>query len=67
MATTGELRIIIEELELEDVGDAASYLGEEGGNDREQEEEELSSVDNQSLLLLRERSPLLRDVAHQLA
>ncbi len=66
MATTGELRTIIEELELEDVGDAASYLGEEGGNDREQEEEEeLSSIDNQSLLLLRKHTPLLCDVAHQ--
>lgn len=29
MTTTGELRAIIEELELVDVGDAASYLGEE--------------------------------------
>lgn len=29
MATTGELRAIIEELQLIDVGDAASYLGEE--------------------------------------
>ncbi|GCE13946.1 hypothetical protein [Tengunoibacter tsumagoiensis] len=29
MTTTGELRAIIEELELEDIGDAASYLGEE--------------------------------------
>lgn len=29
MATTGELRTIIEELELVDIGDAASYLGEE--------------------------------------
>ena len=29
MATTGELRNIIEELELVDIGDAASYLGEE--------------------------------------
>ena len=29
MATTGELRAIIEELELVDIGDAASYLGEE--------------------------------------
>jgi hypothetical protein len=29
MATTGELRAIIEELQLVDVGDAASYLGEE--------------------------------------
>ena len=29
MATTGELRAIIQELELIDIGDAASYLGEE--------------------------------------
>lgn len=29
MATTGELRAIIEELELVDIGDAACYLGEE--------------------------------------
>ena len=29
MATTGELRTIIQELELIDIGDAASYLGEE--------------------------------------
>ena len=29
MATTGELRAIIEELQLVDVGEAASYLGEE--------------------------------------
>ena len=29
MATTGELRAIIQELELVDIGDAASYLGEE--------------------------------------
>ena len=29
MATTGELKAIIEELQLIDVGDAASYLGEE--------------------------------------
>ena len=29
MATTGELRAIIEQLELVDIGDAASYLGEE--------------------------------------
>lgn len=29
MATTGELRVIIEELELVDIGDAASYLGED--------------------------------------
>jgi intracellular sulfur oxidation DsrE/DsrF family protein len=29
MATTGELRAIIEELQLIDAGDAASFLGEE--------------------------------------
>jgi hypothetical protein len=29
MATTGELRVIIEELQLVDAGDAAIYLGEE--------------------------------------
>jgi hypothetical protein len=29
MTTTGELRAIVEELELVDVGDAASYIGEE--------------------------------------
>ena len=29
MTTTGELRAIVEELELIDIGDAASYLGEE--------------------------------------
>ncbi|HET9920588.1 MAG TPA: hypothetical protein VFQ30_12140 [Ktedonobacteraceae bacterium] len=30
MATTGELRAIIQDLQLVDIGDAASYLGEEG-------------------------------------
>jgi hypothetical protein len=29
MATTGELRAIIEKLQMVDIGDAASYLGEE--------------------------------------
>ena len=29
MVTTGELRAIIEELQLVDIGEAASYLGEE--------------------------------------
>ncbi|HLH60306.1 MAG TPA: hypothetical protein VKV20_01375 [Ktedonobacteraceae bacterium] len=29
MTTTGELRAIIEELQFIDIGDAASYLGEE--------------------------------------
>ncbi|HCI80494.1 MAG TPA: hypothetical protein DHW02_12480 [Ktedonobacter sp.] len=36
MATTGELRAIIADLELVEIGDAASYLGEE--------EEEQSAV-----------------------
>ncbi len=35
MATTGELRAIIELLELVDIGDAASYLGEETIVERE--------------------------------
>lgn len=29
MATTGELRAIMQELQLEDAGEAASYLGDE--------------------------------------
>ncbi len=33
MTTTGELYAIIEELELVDIGDAASYLGEEGAEE----------------------------------
>ncbi len=33
MATTGELHAIIEELELVDIGDAASYLGEEASGE----------------------------------
>lgn len=33
MATTGELRAIIQELQLVDAGDAASYLGEEFPDD----------------------------------
>lgn len=35
MATTGELRAIIEELQLIDVGEAASFLGEEAPTTRE--------------------------------
>jgi hypothetical protein len=35
MTTTGELRAIVEELELVDVGDAASYLGEEAAGSEE--------------------------------
>lgn len=46
MATTGELRAIIQELQLVDAGDAASYLGEET-----MVEEELT-IPVESLLLL---------------
>ena len=35
MTTTGELRAIVEELELVDVGDAVSYLGEEAAGGEE--------------------------------
>ena len=45
MATTGELRAIIEELQLVDIGDAASYLGEEAVVEEE------SSVSVQSAAL----------------
>lgn len=42
MTTTGELRAIVEELQLVDIGDAASYLGEEAVVDED------SCVSNQS-------------------
>jgi len=45
MATTGELRAIIEELELVDIGDAVSYLGEEVNGVEE------STVSKQSVLV----------------
>ena len=47
MATTGELRAIIQELQLVDIGDAASYLGEE----MKMVEEE-STIQVESLLAL---------------
>jgi hypothetical protein len=47
MATTGELRAIIQELQLVDIGDAASYLGEE-----EKMVEEESTMPVESLLIL---------------
>jgi hypothetical protein len=45
MATTGELRAIIEELQMVDIGDAASYLGEENVGT----EEPMVSVDEATL------------------
>ena len=45
MTTTGELYAIVEELELVDIGDAASYLGEEA------EVEEESLVSDQAALM----------------
>ena len=44
MTTTGELRAIVEELELVDIGDAASYLGEETAGIEEVSREHLSLV-----------------------
>ena len=43
MVTTGELRAIIQELHLVDVGEAASYLGEEAQVAEESEETVQSS------------------------
>jgi hypothetical protein len=40
MTTTSELRAIIEELELVDAGDAASYLGEETAGTEEMSHEQ---------------------------
>jgi hypothetical protein len=36
VATSGELQAIVEELALVDIGDAASYLGEEGQTEEEE-------------------------------
>ena len=49
MTTTGELRAIIQELHLVDVGDAESYLGEEGEETMEGEE---------SIVLVEEVTPI---------
>ena len=46
MATTGELRAIIELLELVDIGDAASYLGEETIGDEEYGSEALQASES---------------------
>ncbi len=48
MATTSELRAIVQELDLVDIGDAASYLGEEAAIDEESalsEKRTLFSID----------------------
>ena len=42
MTTTGELHAIVEELELVDIGDAASYLGEESTESEEMSCEHVS-------------------------
>ena len=44
MTTTGELDAIVEELELVDIGDAASYLGEETAGNEEVSREHVSIV-----------------------
>lgn len=60
VATTGELHAIIQELELVDIGDAASYLGEEvHGEEKflgeDQIPNKLSDVEMQSISLYREQ------------
>jgi hypothetical protein len=55
MATTGELRAIIEDLELVDIGDAASYLGEDadgGEKNLVSEQAKLAYVERMSDFLL---------------
>lgn len=53
MATTGELRAIIEELQLIDVGEAASFLGEEalttGESHLANQQESLATTPNDEL------------------
>lgn len=53
MATTGELRAIIEELQLIDVGEAASFLGEEtltaGESHLANQQESLATIPNDEL------------------
>jgi hypothetical protein len=50
MATTGELRNIIQELELVDIGDAASYLGEEATVAEESHVSEQSALECMSFM-----------------
>jgi len=53
VATSGELRAIIEELALIDVGDAASYLGEEGQLEGEELDMPVSAdIDEAELMVL---------------
>ncbi|MBE3560510.1 MAG: hypothetical protein IMW89_15005 [Ktedonobacteraceae bacterium] len=54
MATTGELRAIVEELELVDIGDAASLLGDESSYG--DEEAPLDAEEMQWLFDLLEKS-----------
>jgi hypothetical protein len=64
MVTTGELRAIIQELHLVDLGDAASYLGEEA-----QVAEELEVPVQSTLVLVSTSSiqPTCEDLSCQLA
>jgi hypothetical protein len=51
MATTGELRSIIEDLELVDIGDAASYLGEDATVEEESHSSEQSALNSMSFMV----------------
>ncbi len=52
MATTGELRAIIEQLQLVDIGDAADYLGEDELVEDEYSQLATSSSEGTSVQLL---------------
>jgi hypothetical protein len=51
MATTGELRVIMQELQLIDVGDAASYLGEEAESAETNATDVSTSIEEMYLLM----------------
>lgn len=59
MATTGELRVIMQELQLVDVGDADSYLGEETATAESVAADEAISIEEMYLLMAAE--PLKAD------
>lgn len=54
MATTGELRVIMQELQLVDAGDAASYLGEEAATAEAASVDVTASIEEMYLLMTAE-------------
>jgi hypothetical protein len=65
MATTGELRAIIQELHLVDVGNAESYLGEETLETLVEEETAVTVEELTSLVLVSDSAQLATcDLVH---